>query len=744
MRNRRSFGQRLWASGVLLVLMTVCGVASAQENALRNKAPKIGLVLSGGGARGSAHVGVIKVLEELRIPIHAIASNSMGALVGGAYAYGLSPSDMEATLTSVDWTQALSDRPHRTDLAFRRKQDSLNFLVDLTFGFRDFRFVLPKGLVQGHYTSNILKFMALDAHHVRHFDDLPIPFRAVATEIGTGDEVVLESGSLPLAMTASMAIPGFFSPVSIDGRELVDGMVVNNIPIDVGKAMGVDVVIAVDIGTPLLKPEEITDLLAVTGQMVSILMQRTIDERRALLTDEDVLIEPDLGDISSTSFDRVAEGIEIGEKAARAMADTLRQFSVSEAEYQEFLKSQRRPATPMPILERVVLDNQSRLDDRAFTSRMRLRAGDRFDPEVLEADIESIFGLDDFERVTFDLHRTDSGRAVLTLVIVPKSWGPSYLRFGLNLEDDLDGEATYNFRVNYTARNLNSLGGEWRNDAQVGRQIRFASEFFQPVAAASPFFIAPAIEYNEIRINEFANGQRVGVFDVGFSQVGIDAGMLLGNWGEIRVGLQRSRGDISADVTSTPLSVGSFDDAGIRVLLNVDMLDSPNFPQFGGAGSVEYFASSTELGADDDYQRFALTGAYAHTFGRQTVIPVISWGTRFESVLPSYRLHRTGGFLNLSGLAREEIAGQHALLMQLITYRLVGGRRGESFGMPIYIGGSLEAGSVTDDRDRIGDDLIMAGSGFIGIDSPVGPIYLGYGAAEGGRNSVYLFVGRPF
>lgn len=728
-----------------MLLAVLAGPPVSAQSAPTDPAarPRIGLVLSGGGARGAAHIGVLKVLEELRIPIDALAANSMGALVGGGYAYGRSPAELAKTLTGIDWSIALSDRPARRDLSFRRKEDSLNFLIDLTFGYTDFRIVLPKGLVQGNYTGNVLRFMTTEAHALRHFDDLPIPYRAVATEIGTGNQVVLDSGSLPQAMAASMAIPGVFAPVEIDGRELVDGMVVNNIPIDVGRAMGVDVIIAVDIGTPLLKPEEITSLLEVTSQMISILMQKNIDERLALLTDDDLLISPDLGDITSTDFERVAEAIDVGEQAARAVANELRRFSVSEAEYAAYLQRQRRPPTAYPLIDRVVVENRSNLADEVITSRLETRAGVPFDPETLRRDINRIYGLDEFDRVTFDIQKHD-GLTQLRLLVVARSWGPNYLRFGLNITDDFDGNAAYGFAVNYTARSINRLGAEWRNDLSLGREIRVRSEFYQPLDPRSRFFVAPSGEFRDLNIDQFAAGSRVAELDVQFGQVAFDVGTRLGDLAELRVGLHRSWGRADVESSATPMPNIDFEDGVLAASLVVDDLDNPNFPSAGGVLASEYVMSVDGLGADDDYQRFEASAAYAVTLANTTFLAVANFGTELEGDLPVYRQHQRGGFLDLSGFNERELVGQHAAVFSLVNYTLLTGERADVFGMPVYLGGSIETGNVVNRRSQLFNDLVLAGSVFLGVESILGPVYFGYGMAEGGHDSLTLFIGRTF
>jgi NTE family protein len=726
----------------LAALLPMSRHSSGQEPAAKQR-PRIGLVLSGGGARGSAHVGVLKVLEELRIPVDLIAGNSMGALVGGIYAYGYSPAEMNDILSSIDWPQLLSDQPLRDNRAFRRKQDDFVCQIEATLGFRDFEFVLPKGLVAGNYTGNLLKNLVLQQQQAIDFGQLRVPYRAVATDIVTGAQVVLSSGNLAVAMAASMAIPGAFAPVVIDGHQLVDGMVVNNVPVDICKQMGADVVIAIDIGTPLLEADQIRSLLNVTNQMVGILMQKNVDVQLAKLTAEDTLIQPDLGDISSTSFDRTAEAIAIGEKAARAMTDRLRRYSVSEEEYRRFLERQRRPATELPIIDRIVLANDSKLADAVILALVETKVGDRFDPKRLELDFDRIYGLEDFERVTFELRELAPGHVELKLITVAKPWGPNYMKFGLNLEDDFGGDAAYSLSVRYTMRTLNALGAEWRNVVQIGEPIHLFSEFYQPVDAAARFFVAPQVGYDIDEVNAFTGGVKVGEFDTNVGWIGADVGTNLGNWAQLRFGVRRAWGKVDPDITTAPVQPFSFDDGGLRASLEVDTLDNTHFPNAGWRGRVQWTDALEDFGADDEYQRIEAGVLYAHTFGRNTLLLSADVGSALDGTLPVHQLVTRGGFLNLSGFQRNELVGQAGTVFRLIGYRRIAGTTAV-FGLPVYIGGSVETGNVAETRSQLFQDMKMAGSVFLGTDTPLGPVYLGYGAAEGGHEAIYFFIGQSF
>ena len=383
-------------------------VAAAQER------PRIGLVLSGGGARGAAHIGVLKALEELHIPIDYIAGTSMGAVVGGLYAGGLSPQQLEQDLLHVDWDSAFSDQSPRRDMPFRRREDDLNHLVKLNLGYKDGRFVLPRALIAGQNLTANLRGLTLPVAAISDFNQLPVPFRAVATDISDGTMVVLDHGDLASAIRASMSIPGVFAPVEIDGRLLVDGGLVRNLPVDVVRAMGADVVIAVDIGTPLLARKELDSVLGISTQTFRILTRGNTEQQMALLGPGDVAIIPRLDSIGFADFTSGAQAIARGEAATRQLAPALRRYSVSEAQYRDFLLRQRVHPTPEPPrIDFVRVENDSPVADSAIRRLVRVQPGQLLDATALREDIARVYGLGDFDRVDYRVVVEDGKRGLI-------------------------------------------------------------------------------------------------------------------------------------------------------------------------------------------------------------------------------------------------------------------------------------------------------------------------------------------
>src|SRR5512139_1849284 len=353
--------------------------ADTQQQASQSARPKIGLVLAGGGAKGAAHVGVLKVLEELHIPVDYVAGTSMGSIIGGLYASGMSPQEIEQEIKNIDWADVFIDDPNREDRSFRRKQDDALYVFKAKPGFGGGKVKLPRAYVHGQKFDLQLNRLTERVSQIKDFDQLPIPFRAVATDLETGKEVVLKSGNLARSLRASMAVPGAFDPVEIDGRLLVDGGISNNVPVSVARAMGADIVIVSDLGSDLLTREQITSYLSVAGQMINFLFALNSHEQLRSLGPRDVLITSKLGDIGAGSFDRIGEAMPIGEQAARQATESLRRYSLSQADYSRYLAARGQPKAQGGVVAFVRIDNQSEVSEAVIASHITAKPGEPLD-----------------------------------------------------------------------------------------------------------------------------------------------------------------------------------------------------------------------------------------------------------------------------------------------------------------------------------------------------------------------------
>ena len=365
--------------------------------------PRICLVLSGGGARGMAHIGVLDVLEQLKIPIDCIAGTSMGAVVGGLYASGMSARDIDRTMRSVDWQEAFRDAPPRRDLAFRRKQDDRNFLVRLPLGLKHGQVLLPKGFIQGQKLQETLRQLTLAFSNSTDFDTLPTPFRAVATDLESGAAVLLDKGDLAIAMRASISAPGVFAPVDYQGRLLVDGGLAENLPIDVARDMHADILIVSDVSFPLLDRDHLDSALSISNQMLAILVRKDSDRQRATLGARDVLISPILGSAPSTDFTIAAGTIVQGEAAAREAAPKLAALGVSDAEYRRYVARREAHEPGLRPIEFVRVDRESKRYEKTILAKMQPLIGKPLDVDALGRRITELYGLGNFETLDYSL-----------------------------------------------------------------------------------------------------------------------------------------------------------------------------------------------------------------------------------------------------------------------------------------------------------------------------------------------------
>jgi len=709
--------------------------------------PRIGLVLSGGGARGTAHIGVLKVLEEMRVPIDAIAGTSVGAVVGGLYAAGVPADEIEKIVTSIDWQDAFRDRPSRADLAFRRKQDDADFPVRLPLGLKGGKFLLPRGLIQGQKLHQMLRSRTLAVSNIERFDDLPIPFRAVATDIETGETVILDHGDLATAVRASMSAPAVFAPVEIEGRLLVDGGIADNVPIEETRAMGADILIVSDVSLPLQSRNDLNSPLEISNQMLAILIRRETLRQRALLTSQDIMIAAPLAGTSSFDFSKVASSIAGGEQAARAVAPRLQALGLSSSRYAEAV-AQRQARERVPgRIDFVRADERSRRYAKTIEGTLEKFVGRPLDVSALEKKISELYGLDLFETLDYSVVH-EGERSGLEVRARRKSWGPNYIRFGLELQDDFEGNNSFNAAARFIVTELNALGAEWVTDLQVGENPRFRTEFWQPLDYSSRYFIAPQVLLEVRNVPLLQDQTRVAEYRVRSGELGLDVGREFGNWGELRVGVRRGEGKARVRVGDPTLPEQQFDTGEFFARFAYDELDNLNFPRHGQLFTLQWDAAREGLGDDQTTDILSMDYLAADTFGRHTVVFWASAGSTVstESQTPAIEdFFALGGFLNLSGIAPDSIAGPHFGIARLLYYRQIG-REGPGFlNVPTYAGMSLEVGNVWPERADAGlSSALKDASLFLGLDTLVGPLYLAVGVDDGGDTAFYLFMGRPF
>jgi NTE family protein len=715
----------------------------AQPAATAPSRPKVCVVLSGGGARGAAHIGVLHVLEELHVPVDCIVGTSMGALIGGAYASGMTTGEMTTMIERISTNALFIEKPPRQEQSSRRKADERSLLFGVEIGIRDGELRFQKGVVSGLQLEAMLRQIS-KVRGFHKFDELPIQYRAVATDLVTGNAVVFDQGELPLVMRASMSVPAAVAPAEIDGKLLVDGGLTNNLPIDVARKLGADIVVAVNLGTPLATREELGSIFGVTSQMINILTEQNVRASLAMLKPTDILIAPELGDFSAADFDHLPKTVPIGEAAARKATAQLAALGVSTDAYAALRARQREGALAdiRPIAE-IRFAPLARVNPRTLSALVETQPDRPLDQATLDADMRRLYGTGDFEHVNYRVLE-EANRRVLEIDAIEKAWGPNYLRFGLGLGSDLEGDTFFNFAVSHRRTWLNSLGAEWRSDAQVGRTTRLATELYQPLGTEHGFFVVPRVELERRIVDVFDGSLRVARYSLRSGRLTLEAGTDVRRFGEVRVGLLtgsiKAGLDIGPEVLSPPS--GRIRQGAVTLRADADHFDSANFPRSGFAGSGTVFSSQKALGADDAYAKWDADFSTAISFGPHSLAFGLKGAGRLGSdPLPRYDLVQWGGLLQQSGYPFGGLIGEELTFGRAVyTYKLLNQRLLEG----LYAGVSLEAG-------RLERPLVPGSpSGFLrsaavvfAADTPIGPLYLGYGLAADGNRSAYLYLGRP-
>ncbi|WP_167065670.1 patatin-like phospholipase family protein [Burkholderia sp. Ax-1719] len=744
-------------------LFTTCTFAQAPLGAgasAQPARPRICLALSGGGARGYAHLGVLKELEALHVPVDCIAGTSMGAVIGALYASGMTANDIEFALAGQNLSDVAFDRDARSDLPESSREDNLMYPIGLPMGFGDGHLKTSNGLVQGN------KLMALLRAHTGQypgdidFDHLPIPFRAVATDLETGERVVLHNGSLPLAVRASMAVPGLFAPVKIGSRTLIDGGAASNLPIDVAREMGADIVIAVDIGTQLQPADQLNSMAAVTAQMVRLMMSRNVTAQKATLRPADILLEPDLGPVSFADFGAMDRAVQAGDAAAIQQRGRLGALSDEPDQYAAWRAdlSQAAALPPQTRIARIEVTTRGRLPASHVEAALHVKSGDVYDAASVDEDLTQLVRNDDLESVSQTL-TGPQGERVLHVEANEKSWGPNFLLFGLGLSTDFDGDGAFSLQIGHRLPWITSSGLSWRNDIILGsRDLGWRTELRQPIFGQ--VYLAPYASIRRNDVNLYADNdvseRPLASFVQQELRAGLDVDVPLGTWGEARAGVAQVHTSFQARSSilalapdgQSPLQTGTpslspttqtVASAGVRI----DQLDDPVFPRHGFhlEGRAEMGLGDSDSGYNIAYAR-GLWAASRDVFSLNAAFEVGgAFGGSHDA--PAY-LFTLGGFQHLSAYAQDQFSGAYVMYGRVSGLAQLS-RDGSGALRSIFTGLSLEGGNVWNTSKQFArGPWLSSVSAFVGAVTAIGPVYFGVALAPRGAHSIYFQLGNRF
>ncbi len=716
---------------------------STPENTPK-KRPKIGLVLSGGGARGFAHVGVIRVLEENHIPVDYVAGASMGALVGALYATGRTPDEMERLIETLDWDNLLRGKTAFGALSYRRKEDRRNLPGAITLGGKGGRLNLPGSLNPGHEIGLVLDRLMLSYGDKTDFDDLPIPFRAAATDLVNAETVVLKDGSLAQSLRATMAIPGVFAPVELNGKILADGGILNNIPTDVAKEMGADIIIVVNIETQLGDRAALQDLVGILGQTFYV---ATIENSRRSLRQADFIIAPDLENYTTFDFTAGKKIVELGYQGAESKISLLKSLALDDAEWRQYLASRRAKIRPdvQAVPEFLAVEGT---DDAGAKSKIERELGGRYenqplDKEGLEKDLTRLTGTERFDNLGYGTTRRNNqtGLSIRVYDPIERTGRTTVLQVGVDVNNAETDDVNFNARARLTLFDVGGEGNEWRNDFSIGSRTLLASEFYRPFGR-SKFFLAPNAFYEDRKVNFYENGDRLAEYSFRTAQAGIDVGYAVNRNSELRLGYSIGHLKSARRIGSLLLSdlSGRVSFASLR--WNYDTRNNAQIPKRGieTRNSLNYYFDSP--GASGSFaQAESRINAFRPFREKTIVFGFGGGGTTFGKTAPLFQQFTIGGLFNVGGYGTGEFRGGNYLNGGFGVLR-------ETFAAPPYIGGKLylggwyEAGSAFESINTAKYRQSVTGGAL--LETRIGPIFVGGSFAEGGRRKIYFSLGRFF
>jgi NTE family protein len=738
-----SAGRRL----AVLCAFALLPTAQAQDNSGADPVaavaarPRVALVLSGGGARGFAHIGVLRVLRELHVPVDMVVGTSMGSVVGGAYAAGASVAELDAMARRTDWDRVVADRPARDNLEFRRREEDLLLPSRIEFGVHRDGVTLPPSAAGNAALEAALGRLLPAGTRDKPVSQLALPFRSVASDLVSGELVDLVDTPLFLTMRASLAVPGVFAPVRVHQRLVVDGGLVRNLPIDLAHKMGADIVIAVNVGTPLASEHELGSALGVAQQMINILTEQNVQRSIKELRPNDILIAPTLDGVTFMDFRNVDGAIRAGEEAARKLSHLLAPLALGAADYAVF-ENKRLAAPPLadlPLpLANVAVQTNGQINPQILANQAGLAAGKPVTKAEVRAAAQQLYGRGDLARVETDIE-DEQGKRKVTIRATEAPWANSRLRVGLELASDFDDANAFAIKLMHVYTSLNSWGGELRTVARIGDKRDLGMQFFQPLGPGSQWYAAASTQYGSSSLDVFAEGRRKLRLAYSVRANSVVLGRELGAWGDIHAGVMRQRIGarvVIPDDPAAPITHGY--ETNNFLSYRVDTLDSLGFPSSGNLLDVE-LTRATKAVDGHSAARTAVLGLSAF---RTT-----NWAGHLYG---EYAYARDGagpltlgGFFRLSGSTPDSVEGRSIAFARLVMARRIG-------ALPVTLGGVVRAGFSLEmggafDRDNPapapGSLLKQAASGFLSVDTRFGPAYVGAGATKGGKGTVYLFLG---
>lgn len=734
----------LFALGALVLFSSESALGDSAREA-KSKRPKIGLVLAGGGALGMAHVGVLKVLEANRIPVDVITGTSMGSIVGAAYASGCTVPEMEQVLFDTDWDALFNETLKREDVEYRNKYGrGGQFLGDAKIGIKGGALARFSGVVSGQHVLPLLQKLYHRTPGEVDFNALPIPFCAVAADIETGEAVPLRSGELAYAARASMAVPGFFTPVMLGDRALVDGGIANNLPVDLALGMGAERLIVVDLVVDLKKKDELGNMLGIAGQIISLLLQQNSMLQRQNMRPGDLLLLPNLKGFSATDFKMGREILARGEAVALENLDALKKFSVSEEEYAAYRAHREAPIQDDAVITAVRISSDIEPLVPHLERSFSFQVGKPLDTQAVERAVDTVYNEGDLASLSYTVEKDVDGGRVLAVTAKKPSWYDQYLQVGFSLQDDFQGNSAYQLAMGARFNDLNRAGGMLDVRLDIGWRPLFELDFYQPLSYEGGFFVNPILSLDRYQVPVRVGGEEIAEYQRSRITGGLGVGHRLGRSGEMQIGVRRGNGDFKRQVGDPSLREGSYQIGNYFGQINFDSRDTPDFARKGTLFDLEVAQNAEIVGSSEDFTQLQGSFQQPISFGANTIALSSDYGVSFQTIDPG-RVFILGGMFDLAGYQPGGLAASDFVIGRITYYRELASAGGALARLNLFGGGSFEMASLRSDLELVHDNTgIIAGMLFVGADTPIVPLYFAAGMNNDDEASFYLNIGRIF
>jgi NTE family protein len=736
---------KMWAARSMLVLFALAGGSFVHSQELpkhdETRHPKLGLVLEGGGALGLAHIGVITWMEEHRIPVSYVAGTSMGGLVGGIYATGRSPAEVRELVNGIDWDGVLSGVTPFRDLSFRRKEDAHEVPGSLEFGLRG-GLQFPSGFNTGQEVNLVLDRVALPYSELSSFNDLPIPFACVATDLVSGKPHVFRDGSLSLALRSTMSLPGIFTPVRSGKRLYVDGFLLNNLPIDVGKEMGADVTVGIHLETAPLDPKTNLSSFGVLGQSISVMS--AVNELHSM-EQADILVTVPLQKYTSLDYNKADAIIKAGYDAAAGKASVLTAFSVSEAEWEQYLadRNSRRRTAPTPKFVEITGATSPAMT-KAMEKQMSLLVGEPVDTKKINQDMMTIVGMGRFSTSTYSMVEKN-GEQGLQVQVEQKSYAPPIVRPLILIDGSEYNDVLFSIGARITFLDIGSYRSELRNDVIVGSQYLLDSEYYHPFTTTSNWFIAPRVGANSQQFNIYTGNKLLASYRIRQALGGLDAGYQFGRTGEFRLGYEGGYEQASPEIGNVPtLPTTSGATGDVRIQYQLNTLDDPVIPRSGASMLMYTKGYNTNPAASAAFPLSEIQFQdFFHLSAPSSVFVSASGGSSYgyKTGLPAFSL---GGSRQLVAWSTNELLTDQYFLGQLGYIR-------ELVKLPPFLGSSvnflgvLELGKTYKLPTGVSPpNLPMDVAAGLLVNTIFGPVLVAGTVGDYGHARFYFRIGRVF